>query len=266
MGRTLPARSPHDDATRMQMRRTLARLAAADADLRAEFRQEASGPEELIRLVTGQIEETVLPRSYALTDAGREVAWLSVSNRRLMALELVVQDQAEGRGGPSQSAAQVYAHRLHGLATGAVGPMRLHLRGRASGMGGGTASCSARALAESFAALGRDGGLQGFFDLVRAQSLAWLCCDGALNETGSDGPAEILGVLRALWPEQGRSVCPKVGHKPACTVIAIADGRRAFIATDGADCLLAMVPESGVASLVTAWRTVHRPAHESQTP
>ena len=258
MGRSMPVRPTRDDDTRVQIRRTLARLAGTEADIRAELAQEAAGPDDLIGLVTRRIEDTVLPRSYALIGGGREVARLSVSNRRLMALDLMGAE--EDMTPPTQSAAQVYARRLHFLAARGLGPIRVHLRGRAADAGGGIASCSARALAKSFAALDRNDGLEGVFDLIRAQSLAWLRCDHAQGETACGGPEDLLMLLRTLSPEPGRTVCPKVGCKPACSVIGVAAGRRAVIATDGTECLLAMIPEAGIGPLIAAWRTLQRPA------
>jgi len=266
MGRTLPASSTRDTSTVLHLRRTLARVAAPDADLRASLREAAHGPEDLIRLVARQIEETVLPRSYALIADRQDLARLSISNRRLMALSLVTQETDIGADEGALSAAQIYARRLHALARDAAGPVRLHLLGRASGLGGGMASCSARALVESFAALGGDGGLDGFFELLSGQCLAWLRVEGGQGETGSDGPADVLATLRRLLPEHGRTGCPKVGQKPACTVIALGDAGRAVIATDGAACMLALVPEAALAAVLAAWKASQRPAQAAQRP
>jgi hypothetical protein len=111
-----------------------------------------------------------------------------------------------------------------------------------------------------------DGGLDGFFELLSAQCLAWLRYEGAQGEVDRDGPTDLLAMLRTLAPEPGRASCPKVGRKAACTVIALADARRAVIATDGAECLLAVVPEAAVSTVMAAWKTTHRPVREAQTP
>ena len=261
MGRILPAGSTPETSTIGHLRRALARVAAADADLRSSLGQVAETPEELIALVARQIDETVLPRSYALIAAGQELARLSISNRRLMALDLAAPQAGPGADETGLGAAQIHARRLHALARDAApAPMRLHLLGRAGGLGGGMASCSARALSESFAALQGDGGLQGFFELLSGQCLAWLRLEGGQGETACDGPAELVALLRRLSPEHGRTSCPRLGQKPACTVIALGPARRAVIASDGAACMLALVPEAAMGAVLAAWKATQRPA------
>ena len=256
MRRMMHARpTPDRDAAR-RLREKLMRLSANAAELLEERDETASDSASLLRLLTREIDDAVLPRSFALMAQGQEQARLTMSNRRLAAFDLAGAVPTDAAQPPdSETAAQVHAERLKRLVDkGWV----LSLRAIGPALGadrGGAASCSARQLAAAVIALDTEIRLEGVLRALRARALAWAMC-GDRDDMRSEGPGELIDVLSALTGDCALP-CQVGGKAPRCTILSLPGARHLLIAADGADCLLLVVNESDLAPAMQVWREIY---------
>lgn len=263
MGRMMAARRMQDCDAAGRLRQKLVRLSADAAALLAERNETALDSASLMRLLTREIDDAVLPRSLALMAQGQEQARLTVSNRRLAGLDLAGVAQADAPQPPdSETAAQVHAERLKRLAARGH-DLSLRSLGPATGTNrGAAASCSARQLAAALLALDREGRLEGVFRALRASSLAWVMCPGR-GDVRTEGPEDLVACMTGM-AEDPASHCQVGGKAPRCTILSLPEARRLLIAADGDDCLLVALHEADLAQAMQVWRDLYGQTDSAQ--
>ncbi len=256
MGRMIAARRMQDCDTAGRLRQKLVRLSAHAAALLAERDETASDSASLMRLLTREIDDAVLPRSLALMVQGQEQARLTISNRRLAALDLADAAQTDAPQPPdSETAAQMHAERLKRL-VGRGHDLSLRPLGPATGTNrGGAASCSARQLAAALLALDTERRLECVFRALRASALAWVMCRGE-GETRAEGSEELVACMTGL-AENHASHCQVGGKAPRCTILSLPKASRLLIAADGDGCLLVALNKADLAQAMQVWRDVY---------
>lgn len=252
----MPARRMQDCDAAGRLRQKLVRLSADAAELRAERDETATDSASLMRLLTREIDDAVLPRSLALMAQGQEQGRLTMSNRRLAALELAGVAQADVPQPPdSDTAAQIHAERLKRL-VGRGQELSLRCLGLATGTNrGGAASCSARQLAAALLALDTEGRLEGLLRALRASALAWVMCPGG-GDMRKGGPEDLVACMTGL-AEDRASRCQVGSKAPCCTILSLPEARRLLIAADGDDCLLVALREADLAQAMQVWREMY---------
>lgn len=260
MARLSTPRNAGKDEVLTPLRRLATRLAEADLNAAAApVDEDFAG---LVGLVAREVEETVLPRSFALTDGPRDVAALTVSNRRLVGMN---DDAGAVVAGPQTgAAAELFALKLQDLWRNAEGPLRLRLTGRAEGFSVGEMSCSADDLTRAAAALNDPAGAAAFLAGLHARALALLVresAEAAAQTAGDAALCEALGKLDAELSQAGSgkgSTLPQTEAQPSCAVLPYGPDRRIVMASEGGGLVLAVIASEEVDTVLAEWRRAFR--------
>ncbi len=170
----------------------IARLAVAPQDL-VEARQAlpASGPARLQALLQ-EIDETVLPRLLHLKCGARAIACLTVSQRRLIDIDMP--------GRPSlprdaEKLTQLMAARLQEIAE-SRGAMSITVARRPDSPTQAEAACSVAALRRAFTLSGSQNAMDRLWPQIEAQSAAWTLWSGSAAQGKASGAPEWTGPLQ----------------------------------------------------------------------
>jgi len=219
----------------------------------------------LIEQLCQQIDETVLPRKFALmSDAGVE-ATIVVSNRRLIELEIRERKVALDAGANSnaETVAQECAKALRALSL-ASGPLRVRLIGRASGFTTNGTTCTAKYLLEYSRPSTLQNRLKAFLKESHARSLGWIYCSGDGQAVTHDPDEEIMTWLRSLQEKVVSQGDDKANRRsveragPTCSAFAMTADTQVLIAKDGADRLFAVFPTADLATAMSSWHRMFK--------
>lgn len=217
----------------------------------------------LIKRLSQEIDETVLPRTLALcSDAGIE-ATIVVSNRRLVELKIGEQKVEFNAGQNSDAAATAreYAKAIRALALRS-GPMRLRFAGSAPANMTQGVTCTATHMTKFGLQAGFENRLKTFLKISHAQSLGWMFQGGddQIVTHGSDD--ELMRRLQTLREvviskaEDRKNASRIKAAGPSCSAFSITQDAQVLIAVDGTDRLFAAFPSARILEPVSAWRQV----------
>ncbi len=252
-----------DTATGERLRDILARAATPADSLRAELAAPSRDFTALIGLLSRQIDETVLPRRFALVSAAGTEASFVVSNRRLIELEIAGRKIAfdSDAHADADSVARTCARALKALSLRS-GPMHLRLVDRAPKVATQGTTCTARHIAGFSAATGFENRMKSFLKATHARSLGWLyrAEDGqAVRHAPDAAVIDILARLDRTVADQAedRRAARRVERGgPSCTTFAIADDCHALVAEQGKDRIVAAFPADGITAAIAAWHRI----------
>lgn len=247
------------------LRQALERLASEDAGALRSTEAKAAGFTELIDQIAREVDETVLPRNLVLLDGDEELAMLTISNRRLVAVRSAKDHGAKNPSDAADAAeaAKEFLEKIHAISEEA-GPIRLRLKGRVEGFSVNEMSCSASDLMAAAREHAQKSRLDVFLADVRKQAEAWVFRPVVGADVKQDGPDELCEALATLEREfdqitanQGEAL-RRTSMKPNCTFIPYTQDRRFCVAVDGESALFAVVAEPGASALMNAWRKAYR--------
>lgn len=239
------------------------RLAAPAPVLLADRRALPAGLADRLRALLAEIDETVLPRLVVVQDGGREVARLTVSHRRLIAVEGEGPGAGDpgrpGRDGADPDLASRLAAPLRRIAA-LRGDLSLTTRRRTAAAQGPEPACGvaalARALAPDLTATGDP------FDrlLARATPLAL----AQFLWDGGGAPARFLGEtrLRPMLETLARAhlaapprPSPRIGPTQVEGLLLPLDDATVFLlARRESRGLAALMPRREALAALTAWQ------------
>lgn len=237
------------------------------------LREEASAPARdfaaLIERLSREVDETVLPRRFALlSDAGME-ATFTVSNRRLVGLEIGERkiDFDEEADTGADSVARLCAQALRALNLRS-GPLRLRPIGRAPNVTTKGNTCTARHLADYSSVSIVENRLKAFVKLFHAHALGWVYQPDDGQTVTHDPDEEIMARLRGFQQAvmsrgDGKQGVRRVERSgPICSAFAMTEDTQVLIAEDGNDRLFAAFRTSELGTAMTKWHQVFkRPEH-----
>ena len=219
----------------------------------------------LIKRLSQEIDETVLPRTFVLcSDAGIE-ATIIVSNRRLVELKIGEQKVELDADQNSDAAvtAREYAKAIRALALRS-GPMRLKLAGSAPANMAQGVTCTATHMSKYGLQVGLENRLKTFLKMSHAQSLGWIFqgSDDQIVTHGSDN--ELIQRLQAVREvvvskaEDRKHASRIKAVYPSCSAFSITQDTQVLIAIDGTDRLFAAFPNDRILEAVSAWRQIFK--------
>ncbi|WP_300548820.1 hypothetical protein [Roseovarius sp.] len=263
MGRIAKARQTGSEETAHQVRNALARLGMNRDELLADMREKATDHQSLLRIITREIDEVILPRRMALLSDGGTEAMLVVSNRRLIELRTNDMAQQKAEGGDTEPDVAALAHaqtiRKIGQQTGGTTLQRL---GRAAKSTTSGKSCSAARLAEVSESLGHENRMHGFLKMIQPRAKGWIMRAREGRDVEREGPEAVLlrldHVEKIFAAHRGaKGTLRRLDRAgPSCSAFALAPGWQAIVARDGTDSLLAAVPNQGRVAVMDDWRKV----------
>ena len=253
-----------DKATVGQMRGTLERVLTP----RDALREETSAPlrdfADLIKRLSQEIDETVLPRRFVLlSDAGSEATFV-VSNRRLVELEIGDKKIEFGieTNTDADTVARVYAKALRALSLRS-GPLRLRPIGRALNVATQGTTCTARHIAEFNSQSRFENRLKAFLKGTHQNSLGWLYESSDGQTVTHDPDKTVIEMLQRL---KDAAMSKTERHSPirsietlsvpTCSTFTIAPDVQVLIAEDGKDRLFAAFPASDQVMVLKKWHRV----------
>jgi len=233
------------------------------------LREEKSAPSQdyaaLIERLSREIDETVLPRKFALiSDAGIE-ATLVVSNRRLIELEICgrkIEFDAEADT-DADTVARACAKALRALSL-QCGLLHLRTIERASKVTTKGTTCAARHLMQYSRPSHLQNRLKAFLQATHASSMGWIYHSGD-GQTMKHGPDE--GIVQDLDKLHQRVISQANDRErvrrveragPTCSAFAMTADAQVLVAEDGNDRLLAVFPVSDLTKVMTNWHQVFR--------
>ncbi|MEZ5715812.1 MAG: hypothetical protein R3D85_11945 [Paracoccaceae bacterium] len=244
------------------LRRAVERLASDEV---SDETVEEGGFGALIDRIAQEVDETILPRNFALIGASGEVAVLTVSNRRLLGVEASGSPLIPGvaTGG---RAAEEFSDILRAVWEVSA-PLRLVLKGRADGFSIEDASCSALDLRQAAAEPAAEQGMEGFLSAVQAQAQAWFCRAGIAVQPIQDGAPEASETLTALARDvaaqraksKAGAVRAPSSQRPTCAILPYDGDRRVLVAEEADALILALADAAATEALVAAWKLAFRP-------
>jgi hypothetical protein len=252
-----------DKATAHLLRGMLDRVMTPSEALRGSEDMPARDFAGLISRLTQEIDETVLPRTFALcSEAGTE-ATVVVSNRRLIELKIgenKIELDAE-RYRDAGAVAREYAKAIKALFLRS-GPMRVRPAGRAPAIMAHGTTCTASHISQIGHQPSFENRLKTFLKMSHAQCLGWIyqSGDGRILTHGSDG--EVTNRLQSLRDivlskaANRKTACRIETACPSCSAFAITQDVQVLIAEDGNDRIFAAFPNSGVFKAISTWRQV----------
>jgi hypothetical protein len=233
------------------------RLAAPAGELLAPRRALPPSPRDRLRCLLAEIDETVLPRLLVLSLDGREVGRLTVSHRRLIAV-----DGADPAAG-GQDLAETLAAPLRRLAA-LRGEMRLTMRRRTTVPAGPEPACGMAALAR---VLAPDLGPAGDpFDRLMARlaplALAQFQWDAGGGPARFAGASDLRGLLEGLArqqlappPRPAPPLGPRIGPAQLDGLVLPLDRDRIFLlARREGRGLAALLPRGPGLEALAAWQ------------
>lgn len=258
------AHRPGDTETAIRIRGIVERSTIPGPTLRAESGLKISGYVELIERLMREIDETILPRRLALFSDGEPVAVMTVSNRRLLDLE--IDGRKVALGADTESSPETFA-RIHAQALRVLsarsGSLTLRVIGRAPQALASGASCLAHHLAAFRDTACLVNRLETFLEQVHPLSRGWILriADTEDRRHAPDGEVhQRLTVLaRHLSSRDGSR--ERSGHVnwsgPLCTSFSISEDMRTLIASEGNDWLIAALPEREVSCAMAQWTAIY---------
>lgn len=253
----------NDNATAHLLRGMLDRVMAPSEALSGSEDMPARDFAGLISRLTQEIDETVLPRTFALcSDKGTE-ATIVVSNRRLIELKIGENkfEPDNERYRDADAVAREYAKAIKALFLRS-GPMRLRLAGRAPAIMTQGTTCTATHMSQFGHQPGFENRLKTFLKLSHSQCLGWIYeeSNGRILTHGSDGElTKRLQSLRdiVLSKAESRKIACRIDTAcPSCSAFAITQDVQVLVAEDGNDRVFAAFSNSGAFKAISAWRQV----------
>ena len=244
-----------------RLARVVIRMADETVELPKSRKVRQGDPDRLMVTVLREIDESVLPRDIRVsTDNGDELHLL-VSNRRLISVKAsgasIPSDQASP--GDPDEAARIYLDRLKSV-LGSARKIELTHKRCPDLRDSDSVSCSAQSLARaaglSVGILGGSPGLRDFLKSLESLATAWLYLPGKAAESQSNGDPALINGLSAFLdqtrPKENKAQI--AARKPDCTVLPLPNGSLLISATTLGQHLLALVPESNLNAVITAWQ------------
>lgn len=274
MGEAARVQQDRSDAVTDRLRAVLLQLARDRDAMDRDMRQTAETHDQALRLVIGQIDETVLPRRIEMLSGDHVIGSFVASNRRLidMSVAHASPNGEAGETGTTEDVALQHVETIRSLAERA-GKLVLRPAGRASIAGAGERSCSTRSLLRAGQALGQEARITRLLDRIAPHSEGWICHVGGGEDSRSHGPEDIRDVLMsidaALGSRQRQSGTPgRLEHAgPSCSVLAMGPGLQAIVARDGRSRILACVRQSEVDTILSIWRALFgKPGQGARPP
>ncbi|WP_198389362.1 hypothetical protein [Roseovarius faecimaris] len=254
-----------------RLRAVVERLTLPDEMLLGEASLSASGFKDLIEGLAREIDETVLPRRYALFSGERKVATMIASNRRLLSLVIEgrkVETEAGTEATP-EAVANTYARALRALSARSE-LLVLRLMGRASNVSTGSDACSARHLTEFSETPYFKNRLKAFLKTVHPVSQGWIFHAGDSEPVAHAPDPELFKCLTALEQKIRAEHAARNGHRqldrpsPNLAAFPISTDVQALVVSDGRDLIVAALPVSSVTSAMAHWKTVYGRQKASQ--
>lgn len=256
-------RTGHSE-TGTRIRGIIERSTIPRPELRAESEQKISGYVELIERLMREIDETILPRRLGLFSGGDQVAVVTVSNRRLLDLE--IDGHKVDPGADTDSSPETFA-RIHAQALKVLsvrsGSLTLRVIGRAPQALASGASCLAHHLAAFRDTACLVNRLETFLEHVHPRSRGWILRIADAEDTRNAPEREVFQRLTILAQNVStrngsRERCGNVNWSgPLCTSFRMSDDMRALIASEGNDWLIAALPEREVSSAMARWTAIY---------
>lgn len=246
----------HDTtATSEPLRRALARLNADLADYLDTPLQDMA---QVWDAVLREIDETVLPRRFALANDAGVLAHLSITSRRLIGVQLPGHDTVSDTAPPSTQFAKLIAR-----ACAAGGPFHLNLSDRDGAISEAGQSCTVEDLRSAISNLPTENQLHGFSGQIEPMALAWLFFADAKTDPHHGGDATHFTLLAELAAKTRRDAAgragpaAKIAAKPSCTVLPLDDTQCIAIATDGNTLFLAVLSREHGATAADHWTALY---------
>jgi len=259
------AQKPGNEAAKDHLRDKLLRVMKSCDALRQEKSTPLQDYAALIERLSREIDETVLPRKFALvSDAGTEATFV-VSNRRLIELDIggrKLEFDAEADT-DADTVARTCAKALRALS---LQCSLLHVRTieRAPKVTTKGATCAARHLLQYSRPSHLQNRLKAFLQSTHANSMGWLYHSGD-GQTVTHGPDEgIMQHLNKLHHKvisraNDRECVRRVERAgPTCSAFAMTADAQVLVAEDGNDRLLAVFPTSDLTTVMKTWHQVVR--------
>lgn len=250
--------------TGSRIRGIIARSALPGPELRADSETKISGYAELIGRLVREIDETMLSRRFALFAGDDPVAFMIVSNRRLLELEIdgrKVEPGADTDPSP-ETFARIHAQALKTLSA-RLGPVTLRVIGRAPQALASDTSCMAHHLAAFSDTTCLVNRLETFLERVHPVSHGWILGITDNEAKRHDPDREVFQRLTVLAQHVGSRGGPRerYGHAnwsgPLCTAFSISDEVQALVVSEGNDWLVAALPERKVSSAMAQWTSIY---------
>lgn len=243
--------------TGSRLRQVIARAAEARATGPDRLEARKGDPDRLLVSLLREVDETVLPRLITLENEKGAKARLAVSNRRLCAVE-IVEGQVETAKVPAAEVANLFVNKLREFLDGCR-QVKVCRKRSIGAEGEEGASCSALKLARSggipLSQLGYAAGLNGFLQILAPIAQTWLFLPGRGMEPQQGGESAYLAVLSSFHEEARAMQKGQIANtRPQCTVLSLSEDLIVVRAQAGGDALLALVPASAKADIMSAWQ------------
>ncbi|WP_135502103.1 hypothetical protein [Roseovarius aestuariivivens] len=254
-----------DQAAIARLREKLLRVTTSCDALHEEKSTLSQDYAALIAHLSQEIDETILPRKFALfSDAGIEATFV-VSNRRLIELKIgkrTVEFDTE-MDTDADTVARVCARALRALSLRS-GPLRVRPIGRATKVNRNGATCAARHLLEYSRLSQLQNRLKTFLKTTHSKSLGWVYHSADGQIVSHDPDKTIRDHLHKLLQKvMSENVgCRRLGRLgragPTCSAFEMATDIQVLIADDGNDRLLAAIPTSHLSKALAQWNQVFK--------
>jgi len=250
--------------TGSRIRGIIARSTIPGPELRAKSETKIPGYAELIGRLVREIDETMLSRRFALFADDDPVAFMIVSNRRLLELEIDgrrVEPGADTDTSP-ETFARIHAQALKTLSA-RLGPLTLRVIGRTAQALASDTSCMAHHLAAFRDTTCLVNRLETFLEQVHPVSRGWIMSIADNEAKRHDPDKEVFRRLTVLAQHVGSRDGPRerFGHAnwsgPLCTTCSISEEMRALIVSEGNEWLIAALPEPEVWSAMARWTAIY---------
>lgn len=251
------------DATTQRLRGAFERMITPPdaSDLRAN--PVAQSTPELMRILAFEIDETVLPRRLMLRSNGETVAELTVTNRRLVGLNVggrAVEVAPDEDVDPDEVARR-YAGALASLCA-ASGPLELCRAGRAAKATTGSTACTAHRLAAATDTPDVEDRVKAFLQHIHAASSGWIYRAEQDEAVAYDPDAAVFEALRRL----DDALCAQAKETgafqkldrpgPLCSAFEITADVQVMVATERKTRLIVGLPKARLAEAMTQWQSL----------
>ena len=261
-----PLKRSHPDSTATadrSLRHVVERLTINCTEFLSESRAPANDISQLWQAVLREVEETVLPRSFELTNKDGTLAHLTIASRRLVAVRLEGHDP--GTGIPDNVTAAAHFMRQLETACKVGGPFYLKRAGGDETPSDAGASCTAEDLRGLLPDTTTASRLHEYFRHVEPSAEAWLFLDEGEAEAMQGGQDAFCDMLRELAREVRRQsairagLAGKLASKPSCTLLPFGDDRCVVTASDQQALFLAIQPIQDLSASAENWNALYSP-------
>lgn len=243
-----------DDTSRLDG--LLYRFSTSAQQLAAEYGKLPDSPDSRLRSLLAEIDETVLSRCVTLRAADQTVARLTISNRRLVAVDMPGNANPQAK---SQSTADYFAQCLVAIATTGA-PLSVTADRRPAQSDSLETTCSVRTLKS---ALGHDAGqstFEQFAQMIAPQMIAQLSWSASAAQPDFTGEPDWQDLLQAYAREfrnRGKGNRSGAHFEPDETegvVIPLSADQALVIAGVADQGIAAILPQAAGLEAIAAWQ------------